>query len=481
MKPLVLFVALIFSALISCAQDLSALPSTRYGISNKVLEKIISKTTKAQDGMARYTRRALQRLQREETRLAKRLAAQDSSQLQQVQSAQDEYSKLLGDLSASRLEASVASNVYSGQLDSLKTALTFFKANHLPAISLHDAKILQAAQQRLGRMQASLNVNQRIVSFLQSRKEAMKQAILHKTAVASMKRFYERIATYQNQAEEYKAMIEHPQRLGAQALAAVKKLPLFQRFFSNHSDLASMFVLPGATDPDVGKLATDGLQTRATVQQAVQSRFGKEFNVQQMVANNVTAAGQHQANSFMSLPSLSLPAINTHQQMPTATSDAPRGRPLRKRLEYAVDVQTIKATNYWPVTTDMAASIGYRWSTNTTIGLGASFKMGWGPDWRHLAFSCQGVGLRSFMDLKIKGSMSATLGAELNHQRLRGDHLPASIKDWQQSVLAGVTKRYQVSSKLQGKMQLLFDALHAQHVPATPAVLFRLGYCVPQR
>ena len=49
------------------------------------------------------------------------------------------------------------------------------------------------------------------------------------------------------------------------------------------------------------------------------------------------------------------------------------------------------------------------------VGVGASYKMGWGSDIQHVAITGQGVGLRSFVQIAIKGGLSATGGFEYNY------------------------------------------------------------------
>jgi hypothetical protein len=42
--------------------------------------------------------------------------------------------------------------------------------------------------------------------------------------------------------------------------------------------------------------------------------------------------------------------------------------------------------------------------------------------------------------------------------------------------LIGVERKYKISSKLQGNVQVLYDALYAREVPRGQAVKIRVGY-----
>ena len=47
---------------------------------------------------------------------------------------------------------------------------------------------------------------------------------------------------------------------------------------------------------------------------------------------------------------------------------------------------------------------------------------------------------------------------------------------WQRSALAGIGKKYQISKKLKGNVQLLYDFLAYKHMPVSQPFLFRVGY-----
>jgi hypothetical protein len=92
------------------------------------------------------------------------------------------------------------------------------------------------------------------------------------------------------------------------------------------------------------------------------------------------------------------------------------------------------------------------------------------------------MGLRSFLDVKMKGSFYASGGFEYNYQ-------PPAIMisspigggqgaSWQQSGLVGVSKVISIKSKFfkKTKLQLLWDFLSYEQVPRTQALKFRVGY-----
>jgi hypothetical protein len=113
------------------------------------------------------------------------------------------------------------------------------------------------------------------------------------------------------------------------------------------------------------------------------------------------------------------------------------------------------------------------------VGLGASYKLGWGQDIGHISISNQGLGLRSFLDWKIKGGIYATGGFEYNYQQPFGKlDILYHLNSWQQSGLIGITKTVSVRSKWvsQTKAQLLWDFLSYSQIPQAQPFKFRVGY-----
>ncbi|MBN9300147.1 MAG: hypothetical protein J0I41_24325, partial [Filimonas sp.] len=94
----------------------------------------------------------------------------------------------------------------------------------------------------------------------------------------------------------------------------------------------------------------------------------------------------------------------------------------------------------------------------------------------HMELSNQGVGIRSFLDVKLKGSIWITGGYEYNYQQAFKDLSTIRNLDvWQKSGLIGLTKKFKAGKK-DGKLQLLWDFLSYSQVPRGQAIKFRIGY-----
>jgi hypothetical protein len=131
------------------------------------------------------------------------------------------------------------------------------------------------------------------------------------------------------------------------------------------------------------------------------------------------------------------------------------------------------------VTTDIGFSVGYKLNNSGILGVGASYKLGWGRDLSHISFSSQGAGLRSYLDWKLKKSIYITGGFEYNYQSTTNSSMQLpEVNEWQQSGLIGLTKTITIKSKFfkATKFQLLWDFLSYSQIPKAQPFLFRVGY-----
>src|SRR5581483_1510628 len=148
-------------------------------------------------------------------------------------------------------------------------------------------------------------------------------------------------------------------------------------------------------------------------------------------------------------------------------------------LEYGANFQTTHNNYYFPMVTDLGASLGYKLGHGNVVGIGASYKLGWGNGIQHIALSSQGVGLRSFIQIRIKGSFSATGGFEYNYTTPFSSYQDLRLLQyWTKSGLIGVTKTVSLKNRVFKKtsVSLLWDFLSYQQVPRTQPLLFRIGY-----
>jgi hypothetical protein len=170
---------------------------------------------------------------------------------------------------------------------------------------------------------------------------------------------------------------------------------------------------------------------------------------------------------------------NSDMDMPDFKPNSQKTKSFWNRIELGANVQSMRSNNYFPVTSDIALSAGYKLNNKSVVGVGVSYKLGWGENIRHIKLTHEGVGLRSFFEIKLQGSFYATSGFEYNYQKLFNTIRQLyGGNNWQQSGLVGVTKVVAVQNKLftKTKVQLLWDFLSYQQIPRAQPIKFRVGY-----
>lgn len=447
---------------------------------DKLLSKLNGKASYVNDQLEKQTVKYLLRLEKQEAKLRRKLYKIDSLKAKQLGDVTDEYAELknkLKEMPVSRVKA-VGSN-YLPYFDSLQGSFAFLEKNKQ---LLSDAEGIQQRLQSsladINQLQARLQHSDQIKDFIKERQQQIKAVLnsyttLPKGLTKNYHDFIKEVYYYQAQLKEYKAMLNDPDKIQQKVLELLRKVPAFTAFMEKHSILASMFTMPANYGTPA---ALAGLQTRSQVQQLVSNRLNAEgSNGQAMLQQNLQQA-QSQLSQLKDKAN-QLGGGSSDIDMPDFKPNSQKARSFKDRIELGSNLQTVKSNRFFPTTTDIAASVGYKLNDKSVVGIGAAYKFGLGRDIRHIAFTSEGVGLRTFLDYKLKGSFWLTGGAEMNYRaRFNSFEVLKSYSNWQQSALIGISKKYQVSKKVRGNAQILYDALWTQHVPRGQPVVFRIGY-----
>jgi len=440
--------------------------SRLYSLPDKVFARISHKADKAGQQLARQTEKYLARLAKQERKLQQKLFKKDSAAARQI----------FGDIGGryATLQHTAGAQVYSSRLDSMQTVLHFLQHDKMPGQS-------PAAQQRLSqvlgnyaRLQNTFNQTAAIKAYIKQRQLFLQQQLQRFGLVKELERFKKEVYYYRAQVDEYRRTWEDPSKMEAVVLRLANKIPAFRDFFRRNSMLGSMFRLPGS-DPVAAATPIPGLQTRASIQQDMLQRFGSGPDVSRAVQQNIQSA-QAQINQLKDKVN-AFGGGSSDMDMPDFKPNSQRTKSFWKRIELGANVQSVRGNGFFPVTSDVALSAGYKLNDKSIIGIGASYKMGWGQSIRNISITHEGIGLRTFLEWKLKGSFWLAGGGELNYRsRFHDFQMLRDYSAWQKSALIGISKRYHINAKFRGNIQLLFDALHAQQVPRTQPVLFRVGY-----
>lgn len=446
-------------------------------ISSKYISAVHHKAGKMEVQLDSKNQRVLALMEREDKKIKEKLYAIDSVKAKEIfESLGQQYTDLTQRIS----KRTSSIKHYIPELDSLGTSIRFLqqKQELLSNVKPVKAKISETLS-RITNIESEFQKAYEIKSFLRNRQEYLTAQLSELGFVKELRRINKEFYYYSAQLNEYKSILKDRKKIEIKALELLSKSKAFRSFMEKNGQLASLFRLPGTPDNLIGQSSLAGLQTRAQVNTLVQQQLGAG-------GPNATAAfqqnlqqGQAMLNELKSKVSL-IDGANPEVGMPEGFIPNPqRTKRMLDRIELGINMQTQKGSYYLPVQTDIGLSVGYKLNRKSIIGFGASYRMGWGKDIRHIRITHQGVTVRGFADYKIKGTFWITGGYEMIYQSsFRKIVELRTISAWQRSGLLGVSKVVTLKSNLlkKTKIQLLWDFLSYNQVPQTQPILFRIEY-----
>jgi hypothetical protein len=278
---------------------------------------------------------------------------------------------------------------------------------------------------------------------------------------------------YAESLKNYKEIFSDEKKIEEAALILLNKIPAFKKFVDENSMLASLFRLPDNYGTDQSLL---GLQSRGFVNTLIQDRITSGGpNARDAVQQNILQA---QAELTKLKDNIIKAGGGSDAELPDFKPNMQKTKTFKQRLEYGFNFQPLKNNLLNTSTADLGLSIGYNINDKSVAGIGASYRLGLGSI-KKIRFTHEGIGLRSFMDWKLKKQFFVSGGFEMNHNAsFKNMEALQEYDAWHQSGLLGISKKVEFKSKLMkgGKLQLLHDFLYKQHLPVSQPVVFRVGY-----
>jgi len=468
---------LLFFPFACYAQSAPEVSQNISGFPSRFFSSIQKKAANLDDQLTHQSEKYLRRMQRREQRLFKKLYKVDSLGAKNLfGDTENQYAlwkqKMTNDTGGANLHLT---GEYQAYTDSLQVMLKFVKGLQ-PPLSDQAAGALT----RLKTLEAKVQDADQIKAYVRQHKQEIAQYIQqHANAASLLGKDFQGINKdlyyYSQQVREYKAMLNDPDRLEKEALTLLNKLPAFQAFMKKESQLAGLFNLPGNYgDPS----SLVGLQTRDQVAALIQQQVAAAGTGGAAALQSSLQSAQSQLSSYKDKLS-KLGDGSGDMDMPDFKPNNQKTKNFWRRLEYGTNLQTTRNSYYFPTVSDIGVSVGYKLSDKHIIGIGASYKLGWGNGIQHIAFSSQGAGLRSFVDIRLKGSFSVVGGFEYNYTRPFSSYQQLrAINDWTRSGLIGIGKTVSLKGRVFKKTQveLLWDFLSYGQIPQTQPILFRIGY-----
>ena len=465
----------------STAQHLQEVPA-------QYAAKVQAKAQSIDEALTKKTDKYLNKLSRLENKILGKLQRLDPSKLQTL--APSSYDKWLGQTPNSITTPSgttgatsaAAPGTYVPGLDTLKTTLSFLQQQ--PGAVTNATGQLSSASAQVNQLQGNLNQANLVDQYIQQRRQQLSQVLsqysnLPSSITNTFNQYKETAYYYRQQVQAYKDMLSDPDKIEATTVSVLSRVPAYQLFLSHNSFLASLFSAPpgGGSAPGILPASLTGLQTRSQVQQVIQQQMAAGgASAQQAAAQQMQAAQSQLANLKQQISQYG--SSGGGMDLPPGFSpNSQKTKTLLKRLEYGINVQFAQSTNFVPSTANVGVTLGYKLNDKSTIGTGLAYTAGMGTGWNHIQFSNQAIGLRSFMDWKIKKSYYVVGGYEENYMTQFSSIADLKNVDaWEKSLLIGLERKYKISAKLQGNVQVLYDALYSQQIPRGQMIKFRFGY-----
>jgi hypothetical protein len=461
---------------------------------DKYIDAVSDKAKSIEQQLNKKSAKALAQLKKQEEKIFNKIAKADSILGKQLkEQAIAKYKEL-----EEKLKNPGKLTLYIPGLDSAATSLFFLQ--QVPGLS--QAKEVQEklkdALSKVEALKTQLQKAAYVKAFLKERKEILANKINQVLSASkaslsgrfggALKQLNKQVYYYSQQIAEYKAILQDPKKIEKKALEILAKQKFFQDFMRKNSMLASLFRMPGDPNDPTAQASLAGLQTRAQVNSLIQTQIaaGGPNAMQQFQQNLQSAQSQlsHLKDKFLSSPS------GGGGEMPEGfRPNNQKTKSFLQRLELGTNIQNQKSNGLLPTTSDLGISIGYKPNDKSIIGIGSSFKLGWNqPGSRRIQLSGQGASLRSFVDIKAKGSFWISGGYEVNYRKnaLSRTGIAPPLGGWgaQQSGLIGMSKIVSLSPKggaggglfKKTKLMLLWDFLSYQVVPRAQPIVFRIGY-----
>jgi len=281
--------------------------------------------------------------------------------------------------------------------------------------------------------------------------------------------------------QSFKEIVDEPSKAEDRALEYLEGSKGFEEYMNVPQSGNGML---GIQNANATQLEEMGFQTRKQMQTSLTNKFGGGMGE---LSNQMSSEIKEWQNKQSELDDVAA-AKQTAEQLRRTEGlffkvNPMRGLPFLKRIEkqYSLDVKQVAADGMEPASINPSVMAGFKHTPKLMYGLGIAASIGLGQNWQNVHFSFQGVGFRSFTAWEWQYGISAYVGFERMYKQAafqpkkvdQTDVLPETHNTaiYSESMLIGVTKKYNVNKKYSGTIQLLYDIWWQQKGLRSPIVL----------
>jgi len=370
---------------------------------------------------------------------------------------------------------------YNEYRDKLNTSLRYL-ASQKDKVNTSLIQPVKNSIKKMDELEEDVKNTEVIEQFIKQRKQQLLEVALKYLGKNKyLSKINKEAYYYAETIKNYREIFSDPAKFEETATRLLKKIPAFNDFLEKNSGLTSLFGssfggLNGGAIGGTTIYAALGYQSNASIVQALQQRNLSGPSIQQLTQTNASALNsplQELKNQF--------PGLNNAAEMPDFKPNEMRSKTFKQRLQFGTSFQFGKATNFLPGTADIGVQLAYKLNMKSSVGIGTGYKLGLGSGINNIKLSFAGMGLRSFVDWKLKGNFFVNGGFEYNYNasfrnfRDLPSYNSSNTSLWKPAALIGINKKYKIG-KVKGNMMLLYDFLAKQKAPQTQALVFRFGY-----
>lgn len=381
MNVLLKYLFFLFSLALAfnCAgQSIDSIGGAIQNIPSTYYSKVQRKYSAIDNNLSKKSIKYLEKLQKQEDRINSKLSSVDSLAAKANEAVTKKYESFIQEFKQKKDKlGKVNLNEYNSYIDTLSTSLSFLK-------KLGSEGKAALPLEKLNQLKDKFNQTAKVNEFINERKQQIQQLLSKYTKLpGSVTRQFDKMRKtayyYKVQINEYKNMLRDPKKIEETAIKVLNKIPAFQKFMKENSAIAGLFRIPA----DYGTAQSlSGFQTRAQVQQLITNRMGGGPNVGRLFGQQIQAA-QGKLDKFKEKLN-ALKGGSGDIEMPDFKPNNQKSKPFLQRLEYGSNIQTTRGNYFFPTTTDIGLSVGYKLNNKSTIGIGVSYKSGWGKDIQHI-------------------------------------------------------------------------------------------------
>ena len=251
----------------------------------------------------------------------------------------------------------------------------------------------------------------------------------------------------------------------------------------------SMHGMPNNTSSS--ELEKMGFQTKQQVQNSLKEKFGSNLSgVSQKTGNQIKqfsdkgeaiAKKVKEGENNISDSKKIIKDVKSTDR-PSFNINPMRGRLFRQRIEKQYNWQTTRATIENPALLEASVLAGFKHTPSLTYGLGLATSVGLGSGWSKVKISFEGIGLRSYIHWQWQYGIGAYAGYErmfkcdalANTKQTSPESFSPSVHNtghYSESIVLGLTKQYNINTKYNGAVQVLFDVWWKAKGLRSPVVL----------